>query len=250
MDKTLKQIENECIKRLNKNCGDNEIKNLLLEVRQKIKSYSSKKNIESDKYLENVHKKIDKLTKTIEKDEKKLNKKKEELYLKKISLITTDENYKNKKKLSPYKTQLNLNESNNIDFDKNVNNKINEFVNNLSYKLKNSNAINSEEFLNYIKSSSEYNDFINFLFQNKNYINSVRKENQNTNVMNFYLSILNNKISNFFDNNNSLYQKIILQHIPKPLNTIENKSENKSNFSTPDQSPTKFNPQFSFNKSS
>ena len=185
-----------------------ELEDLLYSAKKKlIESYSVKNVDEDSEEIDEIKKKIDEIKKKISKNEKILLKKKEELYSKILSYNNTKEIYKSSNNIK-FKNELTLSTFSDKKFDDIVKNKIDEIIKILPKKLRSSYFTDSKEFLEFVKKSIEYSKFINFLFDNKNYIESLKNQNKNINIFEFYLSILNNRIIDYFNTYNKLYQQI------------------------------------------
>ena len=178
-----------------------------MQKKKLIESYSVKNVDEDSEEIDEIKKKIDEIKKKISKNEKILLKKKEELYSKILSYNNTKEIYKSSNNIK-FKNELTLSTFSDKKFDDIVKNKIDEIIKILPKKLRSSYFTDSKEFLEFVKKSIEYSKFINFLFDNKNYIESLKNQNKNINIFEFYLSILNNRIIDYFNTYNKLYQQI------------------------------------------
>ena len=211
--KHLKQIQKECLKRIKlKDTNSNEkkkLKKILYKVNKKIdnikiESYSTK-NDDSDE-IDEIKKKIEKMKNKIYEEEKILLKKKEKLNSKRLSLKITDINYNIQTSNLPHKNILTL-KSNDKNFDDEVYKKIEQIMKILPSKLKNNISIDSKDFLESVKETSDYSNILNFFISNEKSIDSIKEQNKNINIIEFYLSILDNRIREFYNNYNKIVNK-------------------------------------------
>ena len=232
------------------------------KLKSLISSYSKKIVDDEQDEIREIENKIKEKEKRIKKQEEILQKKILQLYYKMLSYENLKLKYKNINENIEYKTKLTLSTIDDKNFDNIVNNKIEEITKILPKILRScSYFADSNKFLEHVKNTIEYGKFIEFLFDNKNSIESIKKTNKN--VIEFYISILNNRIIDYFNNYNNLYQKfktetkscetdnvsqpqsevISLSDYITPKSKTETKSYEIDNFSVPQNSnfttPTK-----------